>query len=101
MRLQAGPSSIPLEQTADVKKFINKREISVVAYFDEDTGSYYKTYLAQKCHFWFCSDSVLLNEFLESGNLMRTDMKLGHTHQRGVASEMGQEPGSIVVYHPV
>ena len=40
MRHQAGPSSIPLEQTADVKKFINRRAISVVGYFHEDTGKY-------------------------------------------------------------
>jgi thiol-disulfide isomerase/thioredoxin len=40
MRQQAGPSSIPLEQTADVKRFINRRVISVVGYFHEDTGKY-------------------------------------------------------------
>ena len=40
MRQQAGPSSIPLEQTADVKRFINRRAISVVGYFHEDTGKY-------------------------------------------------------------
>jgi hypothetical protein len=83
MRQQAGPSSIPLEQTADVKKFINRRAISVVGYFHEDT------------------DSVLLREFRESGNLVRTEMELGHTHQRGVAQGMDQEPDTIVVYHPV
>ena len=40
MRQQAGPSSIPLEQTVDVKRFINRRAISVVGYFHEDTGKY-------------------------------------------------------------
>jgi protein disulfide isomerase len=83
MKQQSGPSSIPLEQTADVKKFINRRAISVVGYFHEDT------------------DSVLLREFRESGNLVRTEMELGHTHQRGVAQGMDQEPDTIVVYHPV
>ena len=38
MRQQAGPSSVPLEQTGDVRKFINKKGLSVVAYFREDTG---------------------------------------------------------------
>jgi protein disulfide isomerase len=83
MRRQAGPSSILLERTEDVKKFINKREISVVAYFEEDP------------------DPAVLGEVLESGNLVRTDMVVGHTLQVGVAREMGQEPGTIVVYHPV
>ena len=38
MRQQAGPSSILLEQTGDVQRFINQREVSVVGYFHDDTG---------------------------------------------------------------
>jgi protein disulfide isomerase len=80
MRQQAGPSSIPLASTEDVKKFVNTREISVVAYFHDNPD--------------------LLREFLESGNLVRTDMELGHTQNEGVALQMKQQPGTIVVYHP-
>lgn len=83
MRKQAGPSSIQLEQNGDVRKFINSREISVVGYFSDDTGS------------------KLVDEFLESGNLVRAEMRLGHTHQGGVASQMDQEEDTIVIYHPV
>ena len=45
-------------------------------------------------------DEDLLREFLESGNLVRTDMELGHTQNEGVALQMKQQPGTIVVYHP-
>lgn len=48
-----------------------------------------------------CSESALLEEFVESGNLVRTDMKLGHTLTEGVALHMKQTPGSIVIYHPM
>ena len=48
----------------------------------------------------FSPDSVLLREFLESGNLVRTDMKLGHTQKEGVALKMKQQSETIVVYHP-
>ena len=48
-----------------------------------------------------CPDSILLREFLESGNLVRTDMELGHTQKEGVAHGMNQQPDTIVVYHPM
>ena len=38
---------------------------------------------------------------MESGNLVRTDMRLGHTLTEGVALHMKQTPGTIVVYHPM
>ena len=37
---------------------------------------------------------------MESGNLVRTDMELGHTQNEGVTLQMKQQPGTIVVYHP-
>lgn len=39
MRKQSGPSSILLERAEDIKKFINTREISVVAYFHDNHGN--------------------------------------------------------------
>lgn len=47
------------------------------------------------------ADSDLLGEFMESGNLVRTDMRLGQTLTEGVALRMKQTPGTIVVYHPM
>ena len=61
MKRQAGPSSTPLETVEDVKKFIKSpNEPRVVAYFTEST------------------DVKLVDAFVESGNLLRMDTKLGH-----------------------
>lgn len=39
MKQQAGPSSILFTRSEEVKKFINTREISVVAYFHDNPGN--------------------------------------------------------------
>ena len=48
----------------------------------------------------FCPDSILIQDFLESGNLVRTDMDLRHTLDETVAVKMKQSSETIVVYHP-
>ena len=47
-----------------------------------------------------CPESKLTEEFIESGNVVRTNMRLGHTLDVGVASSTGQSTDTIVVYHP-
>ena len=82
MKRQAGPSSTLLETVEDVKKFIKSpNEPRVVAYFSEST------------------DSKLVDAFVESGNLLRMDTKLGHCTNAAVATEMGQKVDTAVVYH--
>lgn len=60
MKQQAGPSSILLEQTEDVKKFINTREIAAVAYFHDNPGTFSSTatlvvFTDMMCVFRVCS----------------------------------------------
>ena len=53
----------------------------MVAYFSESTNS------------------KLVDAFVESGNLLRMDMKLAHCTNADVAMEMGQKMETVVVYH--
>lgn len=102
MKQQTGPSSILLQRSEEVKKFINTREISVVAYLHDNPGN---PNIMNQPHLFTCSlwpaDADLLGEFIESGNLVRIDMKLGHTLTEGVALHMKQTAGTMVVYHPM
>ena len=82
MRRQAGPSSTPLASVAEVRGFVNSRETRVVGFFSGDTSSH------------------LLDEFKESGNLVREDVRLGHTTDRQVAKGMGFPEDSAVVFYP-
>ena len=82
MRRQAGPSSTPLASVAEVRGFVNSRETRVVGFFSGDTSSH------------------LLDEFKESGNLVREDVRLGHTTDRQVAKGMGFPEDSVVVFYP-
>ena len=82
MRRQAGPSSTPLASVAEVRGFVNSRETQVVGFFSGDTSSH------------------LVDEFKESGNLVREDVQLGHTMDRQVAKEMGFPEDSAVVFYP-
>ena len=82
MKRQVGPSSTLLESAEDVKKFIKSpNEPRVVAYFSDST------------------DSKRVDAFVESGNLLRMDIKLGHCTNAAVATEVGQQVDTIVVYH--
>ena len=82
MKRQVGPSSTLLKSAEDVKKFIKSpNEPRVVAYFSESTNS------------------KLVDAFVESGNLLRMDMKLAHCTNADVATEMGQKVETVVVYH--
>lgn len=102
MKQQTGPSSILLQRSEEVKKFINTREISIVAYLHDNPGN---PNIMNQSHLFICSlwpaDADLLGEFIESGNLVRTNMKLGHTLTEGVALHMKQTAGTMVVYHPM
>ena len=82
MKRQAGPSSTLLKSTEEVKKFSkNPTESRVVAFFSESTSS------------------KLVDAFLETGNLLRMDMKIGHCTDAAVATAMGQKVDTVVVYY--
>ena len=82
MKRQSGPSSTPLRSAEEVKKFSKSpTEPRVVAFFSESTNS------------------KLFEAFVEAGNLLRMDMKLGHCSDATVAIEMGQKVDTIVVYY--
>ena len=42
----------------------------------------------------------LLQEFRDSGNLIRNDIRLGHSTDPAVAKEMGMPLESVVIFHP-
>ena len=70
MKRQSGPSSTPLTSAEEVRKFSKSpTEPRVVAFF------------------------------IEAGNLLRMDMKLGHCADAAVATEMGQKVDTVVVYY--
>ena len=82
MKRQVGPSSTLLESTEEVKKFVKSpNEPRVVAFFSESTNS------------------KLVDAFVESGNLLRMDMKVGHCTNPDLARDMGQKVDTVVVYH--
>ena len=81
MKRQSGPSSTPLQSAVEVKKFSKSpMEPRVVAFFSESTNS------------------KLVEAFMEAGNLLRMDMKLGHCSNATVAMEMGQKVDTVIVY---
>jgi hypothetical protein len=82
MKHQSGPSSTPLQSAEEVKKFSKSpTEPRVIAFFSEATNS------------------KLVEAFMEAGNLLRLDMKLGHCSDPAVAMEMGQKVDTVVVYY--
>ena len=82
MKRQSGPSSTPLTSAEEVRKFSKSpTEPRVVAFFSESTNS------------------KLVESFMEAGNLLRMDMKLGHCADAAVATEMGQKVDTVVVYY--
>lgn len=82
MKRQAGPSSTLLESVEEVKKFSKSpNEPRLVAFFSESTSS------------------KLVDAFLEAGNLLRMDMRVGHCRNADVAKKMGQEVDTAVLYY--
>jgi hypothetical protein len=82
MKRQSGPSSTPLRSAEEVKKFSKSpTEPRVVAFFSEATNS------------------KLVEAFMEVGDLLRMDMKLGHCSDAAIATEMGQKVDTVVVYY--
>ena len=82
MKRQAGPSSTLLQSAEAVKKFSKSpTEARVVGFFSESTNS------------------KILDAFMEAGNLLRMDTKLGHCTDAAVAMEMGQKVDTVVVYY--
>ena len=82
MKRQSGPSSTLLQSADEVRKFSKSpMEPRVVAFFSESTNS------------------KLVEAFVEAGNLLRMDMKLGHCTDAAVAMEMGRKVDTVVVHY--
>ena len=82
MKRQAGPSSTLLQSVEAIKKFSKSpTEARVVGFFSESTNS------------------KILDAFMEAGNLLRMDTKLGHCMDAAVATEMEQRVDTVVVYY--
>lgn len=83
MQRQAGPSSLLLQSVKEVREFSSgSRETRAVGFFTSETSA------------------ALLEEFRESGNLVRTNIRLGHSTDEKVAEKMGFPVESVVVFHP-
>ena len=82
MKKQVGPSSSPLESTKLARAFSSSSETRAIGFFDAET------------------DPRLISEFLDSGNMVRSDLRLGHTTDRTVAEELGFPVNSVVIFHP-
>ena len=83
MKRQAGPPSLFLEDLAAVKKFINSpEEVIAVGFFSSSTSA------------------TTIDSFIESGNLVRQDIRLGHTTDSKIAEKLKFDLNSVIVYHP-
>jgi protein disulfide-isomerase A4 len=82
---QAGPSSVFIEDVAAVRKFVQSSttgEPKGFGFFSSETSA------------------SALKTFLESGNLARLDLKLGHTTDPSIAQQLLFPINSVVVFHP-
>ena len=83
MERQAGPASTYLEDIDAVRNFIDSPEESVaVGFFTSETSA------------------SVLDNFIESGNEVRLDLRLGHTTDESIANQLKSAPNSVVVFHP-
>ena len=83
MQKQAGPSSTFLSSKEAVKEFYSSPdEARAVAFFSAET------------------DPALIEAYSESGNLVRLDLKLGHTTDAKIAASLSFPLETIVVFHP-
>ena len=83
MEKQAGPSSTYLSSAKDVQAFISSpKESRAVAFFSSETSS------------------SLVQAYIDSGDLVRMDVKLGHTTDKKIAAELKFQVDTVVFYHP-
>ncbi len=84
MKKQAGPSSLYLEDIAAVRKFktLAVEESVVIGFFSSETNA------------------AIIDTYIESGNYVRENLRLGHTTDGRIAEEMKFEINSAVVFHP-
>ncbi len=82
MKKQVGPPSTVLQSAKEAREFSTSEETMAIGFFSKET------------------DPKLLLEFMESGNLLRMDLSLGHATDPEVAKEMGFPLESVVIFHP-
>ena len=83
MKLQAGPSSQFISSLSEAKDFVDgKTDVHAIGYFSPETGA------------------SVLETFIESGNLAREDIKLGHTTDVSLAEYFTVGANTVIVYHP-
>ena len=83
MEKQAGPSSTFLSSADAVREFISVLdEPRAVAFFSSE------------------SSSSLVGAYADSGDLVRLDVKLGHTTDSKIATELSYPLDAVVVFHP-
>ena len=83
MKKQAGPSSTYLSSAKEIREFIaTPNESRAVAFFSSETPS------------------SIVQAYIDSGNLVRLDVRLGHTTESKLAAELKFQINTVVVYHP-
>ena len=83
MKKQAGPPSTYLEDLAAVQKFKDSpEEVVAIGFFSSQTSA------------------TILESFIESGNNVRLDVRLGHTTDKKIAEQLKFSVNSIIVFHP-
>lgn len=83
LKREAGPASTYLEDLEAVKRFTKSpSEPVAVGFFSSE------------------SSATVVESFIETGNLVRQDMKLAHTTDERIAKQMKFQIDSVIVYHP-
>ena len=83
MKKQAGPSSAFLSSVKAVKDFVaSPNESRAVAFFSSETSS------------------SIVQAYIDSGDLVRLDVQLGHTTESKLAAQLNFQINTVVVFHP-
>ena len=83
MKKQAGPSSTYLSSAKAIKEFMDSpNESRAVAFFSSETSS------------------SVVQAYIDSGNLVRLDVQLGHTTESKLAAQLKFQINTVVIFHP-
>lgn len=81
LKKQAGPASVELKTDADLKKFIEDQDASVVGFFADDK-------------------STAQSEFLKSASALRDNYRFAHTNSEDLLQSNGIDGEGVVLFRP-
>ncbi|KAI4893266.1 hypothetical protein NFI96_019665, partial [Prochilodus magdalenae] len=81
MKKQAGPSSVPLHNEADLDSFINTFDASIVGFFSG-------------------ADSLQLAEFLKASSALRDNYRFAHSTDLGIGLKYSVDSDCVLLFRP-